>query len=110
MSRLAYVGTAGWAVIGARWSLRNATKLGKSVRCWGRPILRNPGGRILIGDKVRIVSNVVPVELAVGEEGTLDIGEGTYINYGSSISAAKLIRIGLRFNIGSVRHMFVHEF
>jgi maltose O-acetyltransferase len=110
MSDFGAVWNAGWAVARARWSLRNATTVGKNVRAWGRPIVRNGGGRILIGDRVRITANVVPVELSVGPEGTLEIGEGTFINYGASLYASKLVRIGPRCNIATYVMILDNDF
>ncbi|MCU1500724.1 MAG: transferase hexapeptide repeat containing protein, partial [Ilumatobacteraceae bacterium] len=40
-------------------------------------------------------------ELASSRGGVLDIGEGVFINYGTSISASRLVRIGARTQIGT---------
>jgi acetyltransferase-like isoleucine patch superfamily enzyme len=101
MSKLGSMWNSGCAVLRARWYLRHATRLGKNVRVWGRPFIHHNGGQMLIGDRVRLVSHVAALELGVSSGGTLDIGESTYINYGSSIAASKLVRIGPRCNIGS---------
>lgn len=91
---------SGAAVIRAQWHLRSATKLGSKVRLWGTPVLRNKG-RLIIGDRVRIASDVATTELGVGPNGCLDIGDSAFINYGCSIAATLSVRIGARCNIGS---------
>jgi maltose O-acetyltransferase len=48
-----------------------------------------------------MVSTIAPLEIAVGEGGRLEIGANTYINYGCSIAATKLVRIGRDCNIGT---------
>ena len=88
-----------WPALQAHWYLRHATHVGKKVRIFGRPIIENRG-TLWIGDRVRIRSNVVKTELAV-EGGVLEICEGAYINYGCSIAARKLVRIGENCRIGT---------
>jgi acetyltransferase-like isoleucine patch superfamily enzyme len=90
----------GWAVLRARWYLRNATHLGSRVRVWGKPSVENKG-RLLIGNRVRLSSKIATLELATGPEGVLEIGDGTYINYGCSIAATQLVYIGPECNIGT---------
>jgi maltose O-acetyltransferase len=58
-------------------------------------------GTLLIGDRVRLVSTIATLELAVEPGATLDIGDGVFINYGCSIGATKLVRIGSRCTIGT---------
>ena len=58
-------------------------------------------GTLRVGDRVRIFSRPVRTEFEVGTGAVLDIGSQTFINYGCSIAAKKLIRIGPRCNIGS---------
>jgi len=88
------------AVLRAHFYLRSAEKLGSRVRLWGTPAVFNHG-RLLIGDRVRFNSLVAALELGVGPQGTLDIGNNVFINYGTSVGATKLVRIGERCNIGS---------
>jgi maltose O-acetyltransferase len=88
------------AVVRARWYLRGADELGERVRVWGRPSLTLKG-TLRIADRVRIFSMPVRTEFAVQKGATLEIGSRAFINYGCSISAAELIRIGPRCNIGS---------
>lgn len=88
------------AVLRARFYLRSAEKLGPRVRVWGAPLVSNRG-RLIIGDRVRLASTVSTLELGVGPEGILEIGDRVLINHGCSIGATKLVRIGERCNIGS---------
>lgn len=90
----------GLAVLQAHWSLRSATKLGPKVRVWGRPSVYN-GGTLIVHPRVRISSTNATTELVAQDGGTLEIGESTFINYGCSIDATKLIRIGPNCNIGT---------
>ena len=83
----------------ARWSLRRATYIGEKVRVWGRPSIQNRG-TLWIGDRVRLSSIIATLELAV-DGGILEIQEGTYINYGCSIAARNLVRIGPNCSVGT---------
>lgn len=96
----------GRAVLRAKLYLRHATSVGSRVRVWGRPIVRNDG-TLIVGDRVRLVSTVATLELAVGKDATLEIGERTFINYGCSFGATKLIRIGKNCSIGT--HVIVMD-
>lgn len=87
-------------VLSARLWLRGVDDVGARVRCWGRPVVRNAGSMTL-GDRVRVISDVARTELVTGAGGTLRIGERTYINYGSSISASRLVTIGARCLLGT---------
>ncbi len=98
----------GWAVLRARWYLRHA-HVGARVRVWGKPSIA-AYGQMIIGNRVRLVSTVAQTELVVGEHGTLEIGESTFINYGCSIAADRLIYIGARCNIGTHVIMMDNDF
>src|SRR5215210_3959833 len=69
-----------WPALQARWYLRHAAHLGNRVRVFGRPIIENKG-ILWIGDRVRLISTVAKLELAV-DGGKLESCEGAYINYG----------------------------
>ena len=88
----------GCAVLRAKWAFRRAT-LGQRVRAWG-PLRVANYGQMIIGDRVRLVSEPAVLELVAGRNGRLEIGERSFINYGGSISAHKLVQIGPRCNIG----------
>jgi maltose O-acetyltransferase len=87
------------AVLRAHWYLRGAD-VGTRVRLWGRPSVKNSGS-LVVGDRARLDSTVATLELATGPTGRLEIGESAFINYGCSIAANQLVRIGARCNIGT---------
>ncbi|HEX6032571.1 MAG TPA: acyltransferase [Tepidiformaceae bacterium] len=88
----------GSQVLRARWQLRRATRLG-AARVWGRVHVRNHG-TMVIEERVRLEGTTVRIDLVCAEGATLRIGEGTYINYGSSIGAARSVDIGANCMIG----------
>ncbi len=89
-----------WAVVAARWHLRKASSVGERVRLHGRPSIRNEG-TMVIGARVQLVSTMARLELVTLPGGTIEVGERTLINYGGSIAAAELVRIGSRCLIGT---------
>lgn len=90
---------SGSALLRARWYFRDATELGDRVRLWGRPFIVNRG-TLRIGARCRFVSNVATLEIQVGPEGTLEIGDSVFMNSGCSIGANLLVRIGAEASIG----------
>lgn len=82
---------------GLRWlnaqvRLRRCT-LGRRVTLWGRPHV-NASGEIALGDNVTVHSFLSRVQLSAGEGARLSVGEGTYINNGTVLSARDEVRIG----------------
>jgi acetyltransferase-like isoleucine patch superfamily enzyme len=98
-SHLKRVWDDGRAVLAAHWYLRKA-EVGTKVRVRGRPAINN-GGRMVIGSRVQLVSTPARLELVAMEGGSLEIGERSLVNYGGSIAAARLVRIGARCLIGT---------
>ena len=90
----------GRSVLAARGHHRGATSVGSRVRLRGRPLVSNYG-RMVIGSRVQLVSTAATLELVTLPGGTLEIGERTLVNYGGSIAAAELVRIGARCLIGT---------
>ena len=88
-----------WAVLMARWYLRQATRVGARVRVWGRPSVTNRHGAIIIGDRAVLFSTIATLEL-LADGGRLEIGARAFINYGCSIAATQLVRIGADCKIG----------
>jgi len=86
--------------LGAFIWLRKCDHVGTNVRAFWRPNIINQG-RITIGSRVRLNSNWAPIELASGPRGSIDIGDGVYINYGSIVSAHQSVRIGANVMIGN---------
>jgi acetyltransferase-like isoleucine patch superfamily enzyme len=99
----------GMAALRARYYLRSCTSVGRLVRLYGRPFVRN-GGAIVIGDRVQIHSTTVRVELAAVGGGRLEIGAETSINYGFSVAAHQLVRIGKRCRIGPYVNIIDNNF
>lgn len=99
----------GRAVLAARWYLRRATELGARVRIFGQPSISNQG-RLIVGERVRLVSTIATLELSVGPGASLEIGPRTYINYGCSVGATELVRIGADCNIGTYAILMDNDF
>jgi len=94
--RLALVGPA----LNARWHLRSAASTGRRVTLRGRPSVVNHG-TMIVGERVRLVSTVATLELVTLDGGTLEIGDNVFINFGSSIVAARQVTIGNDCLIGT---------
>ena len=80
--------------------LRKCDRIGAHARVDGSLRVVNEG-RIELGNDVRLISRWAPIELATAKGGTLTIGDGTSINYGSLVSAAARVTIGARVMIGN---------
>lgn len=84
---------------------------GPYVRVVGRPFLRiAPTGRIELGERVRIISEITRAELAVGPGARLVIGARTFLNYGCSLGATQLIQIGERCLVGNYVNIIDNNF
>ena len=81
-----------------RWRLRRVSQIG-SGRLWGRVRVVNKG-KITLGHRLRLDGRTVRLELVATSGGTLSIGDGTYINYGTNISATRSVTIGADCAIG----------
>ena len=80
-------------------ALRGCTKVGPGARVRGFPVVDNQGGEIRIGRNFCVFSYLAKVELYAGPGGRLEIGDDTFVNNGTSLSASTLVRIGSRVNI-----------
>ena len=87
--------------LNARRQLYRCTSLPMTVRLRGHARVENFGGRIDVGDRVLIDGRTVLVELVAHKGAQLSVGDGTYINYGVSISAHDRVSIGARCQIGN---------
>jgi maltose O-acetyltransferase len=86
-------------LINAQRRLARQARVPMSVRLLGRA--RAFGrGRIVFGDRVRLIGTTVPLEFVAHPGGSISIGDGTFINYGVSISAHERVSIGRDCNIG----------
>lgn len=92
--------------LNARLRLRAADRLGNRVTLRGRPHVVNEG-TMVIGDGVRLVSTVATLELVTLPGGRLEVGDNVFINYGSSLVASTLVRIGSGSLIGT--HVMVMD-
>jgi acetyltransferase-like isoleucine patch superfamily enzyme len=106
---LRYVWDNGRAVLNARWSLRKADEVGDRVRLRGRPAVTNRG-RMVIGRRVQLVSTIATLELVSDAGGLLEIGEATLVNFGCSLVATDLVRIGADCHIGPYTMMLDNDF
>src|ERR1700730_14896166 len=77
----------------ARLYLRQADEVAPDVRVVGRPLVRNHGGRLIIGPGAVLRSIVAPVEIFVGPGATMILGRGVHLNSGSTFAAHALIEI-----------------
>lgn len=104
-----YVWDNGRSVLRARWYLRHADSVGTRVRLSGRPAVTNHG-RMVIGERVQLVSTIATLELVADADGLLEIGPRTLVNFGSSLVATKLVRIGAHCHIGPYTMMLDNDF
>jgi maltose O-acetyltransferase len=92
-------------LINAQLRMRGATQLPLSVRLTGR-IRLTGGGQIEFGQGVSLVGSVVPIEIVSHDGARISIGDHTFINYGSSISAHKQVEIGQHCLLGHYTNIF----
>jgi maltose O-acetyltransferase len=104
-----YVWDNGWAVIRARWYLRHADEVGTRVRLRGRPAVSNEG-RMVIGERVQLVSTIATLELVADRGGLLEIGPRTLVNFGCSLVATDHVSIGAHCHIGPYTMMLDNDF
>jgi acetyltransferase-like isoleucine patch superfamily enzyme len=80
--------------------LRACDEVGARARCFGgRPHVENAGS-IAIGDDFATSCEFGTLRMATGPNGSLVIGDSVTINYGTSITARMLVRLGSRVKIG----------
>ena len=82
------------------WRLRRCTAVGHRARVYGAPRITNMG-EIRIGDRFIFFNQTVRSELVTHPGGCIEIGHGVFVNYGASISAHRLVRIGDGAQLGS---------
>lgn len=87
------------ALLSALVQLRRCSSVGVRPRVWGRVRIHNEG-RLAIGDRVRIRAVPWTTEIAALAGGTVEIGDGAFINGGVSISACRSVTIGRGCQIG----------
>jgi acetyltransferase-like isoleucine patch superfamily enzyme len=104
-----YVWDNGAAALRARWYLRRADEVGARVRLRGRPAVTNRG-RMVIAERVQLVSTIATLELVAERDGLLEIGPRTLVNFGCSLVATKLVRIGAHCHIGPYTMMLDNDY
>lgn len=83
----------------ARVALRGCRELGYAPRLYGRCLVSGGAG-IHVGERLLMIGTAASCELHTHDGGRLEIGDRVFVNYGSSISAHTLVRIGDDCKIG----------
>jgi acetyltransferase-like isoleucine patch superfamily enzyme len=86
-------------LINAQLCIRGRARLPLSVRLTGR-IHLSGSGNVEFGHGVSMVGDIVPIEFVSHKGACISTGDHTFINYGSSISAHKLVKIGRHCLLG----------
>jgi acetyltransferase-like isoleucine patch superfamily enzyme len=86
-------------ILNAQLRLRGKARAPFSVRLQGRVQLSGDG-EVVLGEGVSLNGTVVPVELVTYSSGRIEIGNHTFINYGSSIAARASVKIGHYCHLG----------
>ena len=86
-------------ILNAQLHLRGKARAPFSVRLEGR-IHVSGCGHVVFGEGVSLNGTVVPVELVTYASGRIEIGNHTFINYGSSIAARASVKIGHYCHLG----------
>jgi maltose O-acetyltransferase len=87
------------ALFNAQLRIRGRALVPLSVRLIGRIRLRGEGD-VEFGQGATLTGDVVPIEFVCYKDARISIGDHTFINYGSSISAYKEVRIGRHCLLG----------
>jgi acetyltransferase-like isoleucine patch superfamily enzyme len=86
-------------LLNAQLRLRGQAGVPFSVRLRGRAQVSGDG-KVLLGESVSLCGTVVPIELVTYATGRIEIGNHTFINYGSSIAARVSVKIGSHCHLG----------
>jgi acetyltransferase-like isoleucine patch superfamily enzyme len=86
-------------LLNAQWRLLGKARVPLSTRVLGRLHIQGEG-ELVLGNNVSIVGTVVPVEFGTYENGRIEIGDRTFINYGTSIAAHASVKIGAHCFLG----------
>ena len=87
------------ALVNAQVRIRGKARLPLSVRLIGRILFRAEGD-VEFGQGVSLVGDVVPIEFVSYKGSSISIGDHTFINYGTSITAYKQVKIGRHCLLG----------
>ena len=86
-------------MLNAQLRLRGKAGVPFSVRLRGRVQLKGCG-EVVLSEGVSLNGTVVPIELVTYTSGRIEIGNHTFINYGSSIAARTSVKIGSYCHLG----------
>jgi acetyltransferase-like isoleucine patch superfamily enzyme len=87
------------ALVNAQIRMRGRARVPLSVRLFGRVRLRGKG-EVELGQSITMVGDIVPIEFVSHQGARISIGDHSFINYGSSISAYKYVEIGRHCFLG----------
>ena len=87
------------ALLNAQIQLRRRAVVPLSVRLRGK-VYFAARGEVVFGEGVALCGNVVPIEFVSHKGARISVGDHTFINYGASISANKLVSIGRHCLLG----------
>lgn len=93
-------------IVNAQLRLRSKAKVPFSVRLRGSAKLVG-SGQVVLGEGVSFNGTITPIELITYESGRIEIGNHTFINYGSSIAARVSVKIGAHCHLG--HYLFVMD-
>jgi maltose O-acetyltransferase len=99
MRRLLREPTVIFSVLNAQWHLRHAARVPLTTRVWGGVKVRG-AGKVIFCDRTIVFGTTVSSEFVAHEGGCITVGDGTFINYGTSISAHSRVMIGKNCHIG----------
>ena len=86
-------------IMNAQLRLRGKARVPFSVRLRGRVQLSGCG-EVVLGEGVSLNGTLVPIEMVTYTSGRIEIGNHTFINYGSSIAARASVKIGSYCHLG----------
>ena len=87
------------ALLNAQLRIGGRARVPLSVRLNGKVRITG-GGEVVFGEGITLIGKVVPIEFVPHKGARIVIGDHTFINYGSSISAYELVSIGCHCLLG----------
>jgi carbonic anhydrase/acetyltransferase-like protein (isoleucine patch superfamily) len=96
-------------LLNAQFRLAGIATVPPSVRLRGRARVEG-GGKIVFGDGVVMDGDVTPIELLSQPGGVIEIGDETFINFGTSISAHQRVTIGRACHLGHYVFIFDNDY